>query len=324
MKGKTRKMNARRIQIFRYTMRAGEALNRLSGRRTVDGFLLRNDGGYGCVQPWPEFGHGTVEDQLAALAAGRKTPLIEAALRCAAADRSWRKAGKSAFDGVEVPPSHATIIDTDAQSAGAWDAGFRIFKLKAEASERQSGVLGELVAAFPEVRLRLDFNEVPDAEMFETWWRKLDETVRVRVDFVEDPFPLDTRAWLDCAGRIGARFAVDRGQGAAPPGVAAVRVLKPAWGEDELPGPGGRDKSQFVFTSAMDHPLGQAWAARVAAREAGRVPGRIGICGLQTHHLFDPDPFTECLGPWRPTFQPPGGSGLGFDDLLAALSWEMP
>jgi O-succinylbenzoate synthase len=76
-----------------------------------------------------------------------------------------------------------------------------------------------------------------------------------------------------------------------------------------------------VLTSYMDHPLGQAFAAWEAARLALQFPGLVGICGLQTHHLFEPDGFVELLGPWSPQFQAPPGTGLGFDDLLAALPW---
>jgi len=43
---------------------------------------------------------------------------------------------------------------------------------------------------------------------------------------------------------------------------------------------------------------------------------------LQTHHLFEKDAFTESLGAWKPDFTVPEGTGLGFDDALAALTWE--
>jgi hypothetical protein len=47
----------------------------------------------------------------------------------------------------------------------------------------------------------------------------------------------------------------------------------------------------------------------------------VGVCGLQTHHLFEPNEFAEALGPWSPAFKVPDGLGLGFDDLLAAQPW---
>jgi O-succinylbenzoate synthase len=71
----------------------------------------------------------------------------------------------------------------------------------------------------------------------------------------------------------------------------------------------------------MDHPVGQAFAAWEAARLELQFPGLVGICGLQTHHLFESNEFAEALGPWSPEFKAPDGIGLGFDDLLAAQPW---
>jgi O-succinylbenzoate synthase len=80
-------------------------------------------------------------------------------------------------------------------------------------------------------------------------------------------------------------------------------------------------RQRVVLTGYMDHPLGQAFAAWEAARLELQFPGITGVCGLQTHHLFQDDGFTEELGPWSPAFKAPGGTGLGFDDLLEALPW---
>lgn len=310
------------IEIWRYELRAGGPLNRRSGRRTVQGFLLRERGGHGCVQPWPEFGHAPVEEQLAALTSGQSTPLIDAARRCAAVDRKSREAGRNLFDDLQVPRSHATITDPDAQAATAWQAGFRIFKLKCEASTRLRVQLAEIVASFPSVKLRLDFNEVPDAESFEDWWKKLDEAVQNQIDFLEDPFPFDEGEWNRFSERHHVRLAADRRQTIALiDGCTAIRVVKPAWGEEPFPD-NRRASGKVVVTTAMDHPLGQTWAAWIAAKTAKHHPNRIETCGLQTHHLFDPDPFTEQLGPWTPRFHPPPGPGLGFDHLLSHLPWQ--
>ena len=117
------------------------------------------------------------------------------------------------------------------------------------------------------------------------------------------------------------RLAVDREAG--PHSLAAqVMVIKPAIDEPFLLGEAAvRHNQRVVFTSYMDHPLGQAFAAWEAARFELQFPGRVGLCGLQTHHLFEPDAFVEMLGPWSPEFQAPAGCGLGFDDLLDALPW---
>ena len=103
---------------------------------------------------------------------------------------------------------------------------------------------------------------------------------------------------------------------------AQVMVIKPAVDEPFLLGEAAISHNQrVVLTSYMDHPVGQAFAAWEAARLELQFPGLVGMCGLQTHHLFEPNEFTEALGPWSPEFKPPEGLGLGFDDLLAAQPW---
>ena len=73
-----------------------------------------------------------------------------------------------------------------------------------------------------------------------------------------------------------------------------------------------------MFTSAMDHPLGQLFAAY----EASVFPGDVDDCGLLTHWLFEPDPFSELLGVTDRRLVAPGGVGLGFGELLEALPWK--
>lgn len=310
------------IGIWRYVLRFQGAANRRSERREVEGFLLREGGGYGCVQPWPEFGHPPIEDQIQALAEGRRSLLVDAARRCAAVDRGWRRAGRSVFEGAEVPDSHATIVNPEQQADEAWRAGFRVFKVKCGTTPEDASALSGLVAEFPELLLRLDFNEVPGCAEFEEWWLALDDPVRQRVDFLEDPFPFDGEEWMRFTRRNGVRLAADRWAAMAMAGEASVRVIKPAWGEPETM-PRKSWPGEVVFTSAMDHPVGQAWAAWAAATGKRTMPGRVGICGLQTHHLFEPDEFSERFGRWGPEFRSPGGTGLGFDDLLESLDWEL-
>jgi O-succinylbenzoate synthase len=103
---------------------------------------------------------------------------------------------------------------------------------------------------------------------------------------------------------------------------AQVMVIKPAIDEPFLLAEAAiAHRQKVVLTSYMDHPLGQTFAAWEAARLGLQFLGLPGLCGLQTHHLFEPDAFTECLGPWSPDFTAPAGNGLGFDDLLDALPW---
>ena len=77
-----------------------------------------------------------------------------------------------------------------------------------------------------------------------------------------------------------------------------------------------------VFTSYMEHPLGQAFAAYEAGRAMQNYMGLVDVGGLMTHGLFEPTAFTEALGKPNPQWMYQDGTGLGFDHQLEALEWK--
>lgn len=309
--------------ISRYRLKTRGFLNAVSSRREFDGVLIRSGDGFGCIHPWPELGHPTLDKCLADLAGDRRWPLVRRALRCAEYDEAARSHEESLFEEMEVPRSHATLAKMDfATVTEAVAAGFDLVKLKCGRDPvGEMRLLDGLAAEFPALKWRLDFNESLDAEAATLFLTGLSESVRRAVDFVEDPCPYADATWTELRRRTGLRLAVDRE--AAPLSAAAqVMVIKPALDEPFLLAEAALgNRQQVVLTSNMDHPLGQAFAAWEAARLGLQFPGLPGICGLQTHHLFEPSEFSEALGPWSPVFRKPAGTGLGFDDFLEALPW---
>jgi len=309
--------------ISRYRLKARGFLNALSNRREFEGVLIQIDGGYGCIHPWPELGDPPLEKCLADLAGARRWPIVRRALRCAAYDAVARRFDHSLFEDMEVPESHATL--TLARSEGvarAVEAGFSAIKLKAGTNPAaEARFLDDMCAGFPDVKWRLDFNESLSPDAAAAFLLGLEEKTRSAIDFVEDPCPYSESAWSALHRRTRVKLAVDR-EAAPHTAAAQVMVVKPAVDEPFLLGEAAlRHGQRVVVTSYMDHPLGQVCAAWEAARLGLQFPGLVGLCGVQTHHLFEPDAFTEQLGPWSPVFQPPAGNGLGFDDLLDALPW---
>lgn len=295
---------------WKYRMVARSALNTRSASRQVEGFLIRAHGGYGCVQPWPMFGHADLPDHWAALAGGKSLPLLDQALACAQQDGVARSAGKSWWTGCPVPASHATVTDLETQEDAAIAAGFAIWKLKVSLDDART--VAELLERRPFLRLRLDFNEVPHEEQMQHWGREWPQEYWRRIDFLEDPFPYEAEAWRRFSLQRAVPLAVDRALTDSAFSGGNVAVWKPAW----MPLPRGISAETVVVTSAMDHPVGQAWAALQAA--AIRCPG---ICGLRTDQLFENDPFTSRMGAWSPEWPAPAGTGMGFDDLLDNLPW---
>jgi O-succinylbenzoic acid--CoA ligase len=132
------------------------------------------------------------------------------------------------------------------------------------------------------------------------------------VDFIEDPEPYVATRWREIREELGIPLALDRLEGVDAGGYD-IRVLKPALETCE------RRAVPVVFTSYMDHPLGQMFAAW----EASRYQGVQCEAGLLTHMLFEPDAFTEAVRSAGPQLLAPPGTGLGFDALLEALDWRI-
>ncbi len=309
--------------ISRYRMKARGFLNSISNRREFEGALIRIDDGFGCIHPWPELGDPPLGKCLADLAGARRWPIVRRAVRCAEYDRVTRAAEESLFEEMEVPTSHATLAKQDvAELQRAIEAGFSVVKLKCGRDlEKEGRFIDSMTAAHPPLKWRLDFNESLTPDEAAAFLAGLAEKTRAAIDFVEDPCPYSESAWNELRRRTRLQFAVDK-ESAPLASAAQVMVVKPAVDEPYLLGEAAITNSQrVVMTSYMDHPLGQAFAAWEAARLELQFPGLVGVCGLQTHHLFEADAFSELLGPWSPVFKPPGGTGLGFDDLLEALPW---
>lgn len=313
----------RKPLVSRYRMKSRGFLNAVSGRREFEGALIRVGGGFGCIHPWPELGDPSLDKCLADLQGERRWPIVRRALRCAEYDEAARSREESLFEEMEVPQSHATITELKLpEIEKAAGLGFTVIKIKGGRDlSRETTFLESAAEAFPSLKWRIDFNESLSPEQASSFLLGLSEKTRTAIDFVEDPCPFSETAWPDLFLKTRVKLAVDRE--AAPHRIGAqVTVIKPAVDEPWLLAEAAIGHGQrVILTSYMDHPFGQAFAAWEAARLGLQFPGLPGICGLQTHHLFEPDAFSEMLGPWSPDFTMPAGTGLGFDDLLEALPW---
>jgi O-succinylbenzoate synthase len=283
------------VNYWKYELKPKRRLSAVAAEGSRRGALIRIDGGYADIHPWPELGDATLDEQLAMLARGETTTLTRASLKFAAIDAAARRDGRNLFDGLIIPPSHWPGPDPP--------GGFDTVKLKS-------------IDRIPEhVRLRIDFNATLTPEEFVQVAATLP---RERIDFIEDPCPYDAAMWTELRSLTGLRLALDRGGAAehrqeclCPAEGADVLVIKPA-----IEGIPSTD-SELVVTSYMDHPIGQLCAAYAAA-----TAGVTTTCGLVTHVLYDPDPFIDRMQIDGARLVPPGGTGWGFDDLLERLPWR--
>lgn len=315
------------VYVHRYTLRSGTALNSASVRREFHGALIKVGDGHGCIHPWPEFGDEPIEEQLELLSNGAITPLAEIALRCAKIDGEARRAGVSLFAGLQIPQSHYSWSfgqDTAPQVKRVLEEKWPAIKAKGFANWGETLRFLEGIAKAGEstgLKLRVDFNGCLDRRDFEKFCELLPLRVFRHLDLIEDPVPYDADLWTHFRSRWGVRLALDKGWQTASDGFDAV-VVKPSrrdWRAitEKFP------QSPLVLTSAMDHGLGQMFAAYHAALANAAIPERVSNCGLATQHLFERDAFFEQItSPGGHLMLDHWGTGLGFDDTLAHLPWK--
>ena len=307
-----------------YTLYPVGAMSARAAAQPREGVLLRGDnGGYACLQAWPELGDSPLEYELDALREGTPMRLGARALKCIELDGEARAKGVSLFEGLSVPNSYATLTvsATPSQVYNLHQRGFRVGKIKV--IPKLSATVERLVnlaAMVPDWKWRVDFNCTLTPEEALQFWEMLPEAMRQRIDFVEDPCYYDVNAWqsLQDAGMPLAYDMPVQNEGSIPAQTSTpmMRIVKPARHQST--------KGQPVFTSYMDHPLGQCWAAyNAAVFYTGKPAEEVPLCGLVTHHVYRPNAFSEELGmDITPEFPVPKGTGLGFDNLLASLPWK--
>jgi O-succinylbenzoate synthase len=254
------------------------------------------------------------------------TPVTAMALRCAEIDGAARRAGVSLFDGLEIPRSHYSwsfATDTEPQMQRVMEEGWPAIKAKGFANYGETIRFLEGCAKRFEtqgVRLRVDFNGVLDRYTFEKFVEFMPLRVYRALDFVEDPFPYDAETWEVIRQRWGVRLALDKGWKDGTHGFDAV-VVKPAR-RDWRTVAAAHPESPLVLTSAMDHALGQMFAAYEAAVALAEGQA-LDFCGLCTEHLFEKDEFFERVRSHGGFLEADrSGGGLGFGEVLEALPWR--
>ncbi len=307
-----------------YTLYPVGALSARAAAQPREGVLLRGDnGGYACLQSWPELGDAPLEYELDGLREGSPLRLGSCALKCMEIDGEARARGVNLFDGLSIPRSHATLTvsATPSQVYNLHQRGFRVGKIKvipklASTVER----LTNLASMVPDWKWRVDFNCTLSVEETLRFWDMLSDAMKSRIDFLEDPCYYEVDAWqrLQDAGiPLGYDLPVQN-ENIIPHRTTKpmMRLVKPARHHSNSGLP--------VFTTYLDHPLGQCWAAYNAALFYKDKPAEdVPLCGLVTQHIYRPNAFSEKLGlDITPDFLPPKGTGLGFDSLLAALPWK--
>ena len=338
-----------KIWIAPYELQPRSSLNSRSTGAARTGTLLKvetpHGEGFADLHPWPELGDETLSEQLDSIIKGRPFRLAERSLYFAHKDAEFRAQKKSAFAGLEIPTSHFFIPDIFTTGIERLDAlvhdGYRAVKLKVGRNiPAELQQLQHLGAQWPEeLKIRLDFNSALTPEEADDYLGRLPASIARQIEFIEDPSRFSVESWTGLHDRRGLPLAIDleadnevRIQRALESNCVQYIVLKPAVQDAEritdlVQGVSAKKLSandvKFSVTTYLDHPLGQASAAWMAAHLSARCPGRVATCGLLSHiSSYEPNEFSDALENKGPKLLAPEGYGFGFDDLLRRQEWK--
>jgi O-succinylbenzoate synthase len=315
-----------KIETHLYQLKFKENYGTVGPGAVRKGALLRvnfDDGliGYCDCHPWEELGDWPLSQQLSALTTQKYSSLLNCSLRFARLDAEARKAQRSLFEGLEIPSSHRLIALSDNLEAPILQ-GINFFKLKVgSAPEKELAAMTLWVEKYPQIKLRLDFNEKLSRHEFLKFWDKMPSSIRNSIDYIEDPYPYDPIRWSDDQKQLCILLAADHAakQALNYPSSAQFIVHKPAV---EMPPLHLDKKTKLVITSYLDHPVGQMYAAYSAAILKLQHPLQVGYCGLLTHLCYQQNPFIDVVESTGSNLTAPKGTGIGFDSLLEKIKWQ--
>lgn len=267
--------------------------------------------GYSDLHPWPEFGEQPLDVHIDSLAKVNFTKLAEVSMEYNYIDREYRILKRNAFLGMIVPRTHRLIFELEkleAPTLNKWQKeGYTHVKVKMGQNLKAETEAFTQLAYSSNLLWRLDMNGRLTEKEFMDWWKKLDDSVRARIDFIEDPTK-------DEQLKIQGPWADDWYKQK----FAKIRIVKPAReAAEEL-----ISFDRVVFTHGLEHPLGQACAAWAAGNYYGQHPKRTEVCGLAAPDIYEPNEFTKVWNCEGPRMKPTTGFGFGFDEQLESLKWE--
>jgi len=318
-----------KIEYYIYELMAKAPIESKNVYAKREGALLKfifDDGkvGYADCHPWVELKQVCLSEQLDLLKQNTFTDVTRRSLYYAKIDADARSKKINLLNGLTVPLSHffiENLFKVDFKEiAKRVSEGFNCFKVKLGRNlSEEMPILLNLMSSFPEIKFRLDFNLKISISDFEGVLKALKHN-SARIDFFEDPFKFDPQEWK-LFQKQGLEFAIDYDSesGIVHPEAARVLVIKPAVQDDSH---FSKTSQKLVYTTCLDHPLGQtaaAWSAAIASKD---FKGPVALCGLLSHHTYHSNPFSEQLATSGPAFKAPVGTGFGFDRLLQQQPWK--
>ena len=266
--------------------------------------------GYSELCSWPQLGNPPLKEEVKKLTEGNPLPSGKRAIEIASIDALARFEGRSLFDDIDVPLSHALVqqLDNEEPFMEAEEEGFTHVKVKLSTDFEQRLPILKRGLDQTQLKLRLDFNASLNSK---EWARFLATDLDwSRIEMVEDPTAV-SQEWTQGQVAVAKDFVQ------ADPEHYQYEVIKP--GRDSLP----MDlRKPVVVTSLLATPLGDVIASYFGGILFKSFSSLVLPSGLMCYRRLKNDPFSARLAKRGPTFQTPGGTGFGFDDLLGEQTWN--
>jgi O-succinylbenzoate synthase len=322
--------------VHRYQITPRNQIGVVADTKPRSGALLKVVGssgvaGFSDVFPWPEYGDAALDDQLASLAAGRPTALVQWSLQLAEEDAKLRSQGKNAFENEIQVKNHYTITDCSQVSESAIQealrAGFTSFKVKVGRSLQQEAQWVSQLVKHNTLKVRVDFGGRTALNEFKKFFSFLNAHELKQIEFAEDPCPFQFEEWREASKivPIAVDFESEKINwellSSNPP--FSVFIFKPGRTSfDKIQKWIDRFSLKIVVTSSLDHPVGVAHACRKAI-ELKKIYGeRLLDCGCLTFKNYQPNAFSEVVQSEGPYLKGIPGTGIGFNNLVEAIEWK--
>ncbi len=305
-----------KLEFHRYTLKLRARESVRSGALMRVTFSDLEKPGHADLFPWSEYGDPPLDTWITELklfrggngSTGEISKTLAIAIEAARDEAIAISKNESLIQGSVM--NHALSTDPCDLAVGdiidARRGTFPAIKIKIGRNplQEEAAALSRLVSHWG-IRLRLDANERVSRNNLLTFLDALPIRIRETLEFIEDPFAFDLRAWSDFHRETGIAIAYDRGladrghvtrESAASlaevfqSGAAQVLVHKPAWQDDDRAIFARERNIPVVVTSILGHPVGNIWVASKAAQLAPE-----GVHGCMSHTAYKDDEASKVL-----------------------------
>lgn len=239
----------------------------------------------------------------------KRGPLFRRALELACRDLEARKKSESLLSHIGIENNFLITNHHDVDFEQEKFAQ-RTLKIKCD------GNLDELSRSLQKVQssttLRLDFNNSLRSEEFNNWLTELPSDLKAKVQYIEDPTPLNEQwpIW-----NMIVPLAYDFQSAAYTPAMCKYRIIKPT--REAVP----ELNDATTLTSAMEHPVGLAHGLSLAQQLSPQT-----VSGFLTLDLFFETEFHRffCQQGHLLNFTDEArqDSGIGMTEELEKLNWQ--